>query len=759
MVGIALVAWLAWRRRAPDATRATAQASFVGAAACASCHRQEHDAWKGSQHALAMQPATERSVLGDFRDAAFTNEKVTSTFRRERDGYWVRTDGPDGRLADFKVKYTFGVDPLQQYLIEMPDGRVQALSIAWDARPRERGGQRWFHLYPGQGIEHTSELHWSGLQQNWNFMCADCHSTNVRKGYDAASNRFATTWSEIDVSCEACHGPASRHVSWARKPRWLTALLSTDHGLGAPLGERRGVTWSIDSVTGTARRSAPPGARSEMETCAPCHSRRVQVAGEYTAGRKLYDHYVPSLLMPGLYHADGQQRDEVYTYASFAQSRMYHAGVTCADCHDPHTQRLRAEGNALCARCHAAGRFDTPAHTFHRAGSDGSRCVSCHMPATTYMQIDARRDHSLRVPRPDLSVSLGVPNACTGCHTDRSAQWAAEVVRARLGRDARGFQRFAEAFHADESGAPGADSALQVVFADSTQPAIVRATALARMAGHADGAALAAARAGAQDADPAVRLAALGVIEAVPAEQRSVLAAPLLRDPRRAVRGQAAWVLAPAAASLGEDDARAFARASDEFVAGQRLSADRPEARITLGTYFGFLGRLPEAEAEYRAALRLFSRAVPAYLNLADLYRAQGREAEAARTLQQGLAVAPEDPALHSALGMAHARAGRITESVAELGRAASLGRRADYDYAYAVALNSAGRGRDAIRVLDAALARSPGDRDLLFALATFHRDAGDRTEARRAAERLVAAHPADAEARALLQSLVVDAR
>jgi predicted CXXCH cytochrome family protein len=415
-----------------------------------------------------MQPATERSVLGDFRDARFTDGAVTSAFSRDPNGYTVRTDGPDGRLADFRVKYTFGVYPLQQYLIEMPDGRVQALSVAWDARPREQGGQRWFHLYPGQGIEHTSELHWSGLQQNWNFMCADCHSTNVRKGYDAASNRYATTWSEIDVSCEACHGPASRHVSWARKPRWLTALLWKDDGLGAPLAERRGVAWTIDSTTGTARRSAPPRAHTDVETCAPCHSRRVQVAGGYTAGAPLYDHYVPSLVMPGLYHADGQQRDEVYTYGSFAQSRMYHAGVTCADCHDPHTQRLRAEGNALCARCHAAARFDAPTHTFHAAASESGRCVACHMPATTYMQVDARRDHSLRVPRPDLSVSLGVPNPCTECHTGHSAQWAADALRARLGRNARGFQQFAEAFAAHERGTAGTDSALQTVFADST---------------------------------------------------------------------------------------------------------------------------------------------------------------------------------------------------------------------------------------------------------------------------------------------------
>jgi len=757
-VAVAMAAWLgwrAWRGGRDDSSPSRDEARFVGAASCAGCHRAEHDAWQGSQHALAMQSASDRSVLGDFRDARFTDGAVTSTFSHKADGYWVRTDGPDGVLADFRVKYTFGVDPLQQYLIELPGGRVQALSIAWDTRPRARGGQRWLHLYPGQGIEHTSDLHWSGLQQNWNFMCADCHSTNVRKGYDAASNRFATTWSEMNVSCEACHGPGSRHERWARTPRVIRWLGGGDRGLTARLPRGGEARWAIDSTTGSARPRASTAGRAEVETCAPCHSRRTELDQDFTAGAPLYDHYVPSLLMPGLYHPDGQQAEEVYTYGSFVQSRMYHAGVTCSSCHEPHTQRPRAPGNALCARCHLASRFDSPAHHFHRAGSEGARCVSCHMPSTTYMQVDARRDHSLRVPRPDLSVALGVPNPCTGCHGDRSAQWAADALRARLGRDPKGFQRFAAAFHAHERHAPDADSALQVVFADSTQPAFVRASALARMADHPDAAALAAARSGTEDPDPAVRVAALGVIETMPAERRSALAAPLLRDPRRAVRTQAAWVLAPASASLGADDARAFARASDELVAAQRFNADRPEARITLGTYFGFLGRLPEAEAEYRAAIRLFPRAVPAYLNLADLHRVQGREAEGTQTLRDGLAIAPGDASLHYALGMSHARAGRMAESVAELGRAAALDPRPAYVYAHAVALHSTGRVADAIRTLDAALARSPDDRDLLYALATFHRDAGDRTQARSAAERLVATHPADVEARELLQSLV----
>jgi tetratricopeptide (TPR) repeat protein len=762
VVASILAGWIAWRAmhdREPsldDGAHASpaVRAEYVGAARCAACHRAEHDAWRGSQHAHAMQVASDSAVLGDFGGAPFTEGAVTSRFFRRGGGYWVRTDGPDGRLADFRIAYTFGVYPLQQYLVAMPGGRLQALSIAWDARPPAEGGQRWFHLYPGQGIEHGSELHWSGLQQNWNFMCADCHSTNVRKGYDAAANTFHTTWSEIDVSCEACHGPGSRHVAWARWPRWAASLLWRDRGLAARLDERRDVRWTIDAGTGTARRSRPPATHAEVEVCAACHSRRAQVAEPYVAGMPLLDAYLPSPILPGLYHPDGQQKDEVYTYGSFLQSRMYHAGVTCSDCHEPHSQRLRAEGNAVCARCHATSRFDTPQHHHHARRSEGARCVACHMPATTYMQVDPRRDHGIRVPRPDRSLALGVPDACTSCHAGRGAAWAVLQLQRWNGHQPEGFQRFAGAFAAHERRAPGAESALLAVAADTTEPAFVRASSLARLAGSGGPAAVDAARAALGDPDPQVRHAALSVMETLPAEQRARFVAPMLRDSIRAVRTEAAWLLAPATRALSEDEARDFARASAEFVAGQRLQADRPEARTTLGTYFASLSRLPDAEAEFRAALRLFPRAAPAWLNLADVYRAQGRDADAERVLREGLSVVPRDPSLHGALGLAYARAGRLPEAVAELARAASLDPSARNAYAYAVALHSTGRPREAIRALEAALVRYPGDRDLLYALATFQRDAGERAAARRTAERLLRAHPGDGEAQALLQSL-----
>ena len=374
-----LAVLFAWRMASRPGSHEAAEATYVGGEACAACHAREHELWIGSHHDLAMQLADEASVLGDFDDATFTYYGVQSTFF-ERDGVFsVRTDGPDGKLHDYEIAYTFGVYPLQQYLIGFPGGRYQPLGIAWDSRPAAAGGQRWFHLYPDVPIESGDELHWTASNQTWNFMCAACHSTNLQKNYDLETDSYNTTWSEINVSCEACHGPGSTHVEWAAGGADL------DNGLIVHLTP--GGEWSLEAATGTARLSSPRGSHAQIETCAPCHSRRSAVDERQTQGHLLLQNYRLALLTEGMYYADGQIEDEVYVYGSFLQGKMYHAGVTCSDCHDPHSLRTRAAGNALCTRCHLSTRFDTPTHHFHSEGSTGAACVSCHMPTRTNLCI------------------------------------------------------------------------------------------------------------------------------------------------------------------------------------------------------------------------------------------------------------------------------------------------------------------------------------------------------------------------------------
>ena len=332
-------------------------AHYVGAARCASCHAHEYATWRNSQHQLAMQYATPQTVLGSFDRTTYQYAGTTSSFYQRAGQYFVSTDGPDGRLHDYRIQYTFGVTPLQQYLIAMPGGRLQALSIAWDTRPREQGGQRWFHLYPGQAIKAGDRLHWTGIDQNWNYQCADCHSTHLLKNFDVATNAFRTTWSDINVACEACHGPGSAHLDWAtKKGDWQHV---PDKGLSAKLDERRNVTWTRSSGEATAVRSVLRAGQREIDTCAHCHARRGQLSDDYSPGHPLVDSYRPALLQDGLYWPDGQMRGEVYNYASFLQSKMYAHGVTCGDCHEPHSLQLRAPGNLVCAQCHDPSRFDS----------------------------------------------------------------------------------------------------------------------------------------------------------------------------------------------------------------------------------------------------------------------------------------------------------------------------------------------------------------------------------------------------------------
>jgi tetratricopeptide (TPR) repeat protein len=723
----------------------SATATFVGSGQCAACHAAEAEAWQGSQHALAMQHASGQSVLGDFDDASFTYADVVSTFSRRDGRYFIRTDGPDGELADYEVKYTFGVTPLQQYLVELPGGRLQAVSIAWDSRPQQVGGQRWFHLYPEERIDHRDELHWTRAAQNWNFMCADCHSTNVRKGYDAATDAFNTTYSEVTVGCEACHGPGSAHIEWAgrkgKEPR---------KGLTVLLDERRGRSWGPDPATGKPRRSEPRSSDREGEVCAQCHARRSQVAEGYQPGRGFLDHYLPALLSPGLYHADGQQQDEVFIWGSWLQSRMHQAGVSCSDCHEPHSQRLRAPGNAVCAQCHAPSNYDTPAHHHHPAGSTGAQCAECHMPQTTYMVVDPRRDHSMRVPRPDESVAYGVPNACNACHSDRDAQWASAAVRDWLGRDASGSQTFAAAFHAAQAGATAALADLAAIGFDVAQPAIVRASALERLAGQARLDPDLAWRA-ARDPEPLLRLAAARLADALPLQQRPAVLAPLLNDTRLAVRIEAARALAGAQAGLPREFQPAWQRAADEYLAALRYTADRPESNVALGGFQAALGQPEAAQAAFARAIRIDPDFVPAYVNAADAQRALGRDSEAVLLLEQGLARVPESAALHHSLGLAQVRLRDTEAALRALQRAAELEpESARYTYVLAVALHSTGRPAEAVKRLEQALRRWPDDRDMLLALASFHLEADRLEPAREVARRLLTVHPGDADALAL---------
>jgi tetratricopeptide (TPR) repeat protein len=710
----------------------------------------------GSDHALAMQQANERTVLGDFRKATFAKDGVTSTFFQRDGSFFVRTDGPDGRLSEFKIAYTFGVDPLQQYLIEFPKGRFQALSIAWDTRLAEHGGQRWFHLYPKERIDHRDILHWAGPLQNWNFMCADCHSTNLQKNYRAAEERFETSWSEINVSCEACHGPGSRHVAWAREFAAGRASQDASRGLEVLLKDPAAGKWVIPPGKANAALTKPRSSNAQVETCARCHARAARIWGPHEYGQPLAQTHRIALLEERLYHADGQILEEVYEYGSFLQSKMFRSGVTCSDCHDPHSGRLRLAGNATCAPCHLASKYDAPQHHFHRAGTPGAQCASCHMAKRLYMVVDGRRDHSFRVPRPDLSVKLGVPNACNDCHISRSPRWAADAVARLYGPSRRQEWHFAEALHAGRNFRPNAEAQLLRAVQDKTQPSIARATALDLLRTFLTPKSLAAVETSARDEDPLVRRAAASALPSIEPRLRSFIGAPLLSDTVRSVRLEAlAALLETPRETFAAGQLPALDRAIAEYRAAQEFNADRAEAHMNMGALEAHLGNAAEGEAAYRRAMRMQPAFIAPYVNLADLYRQQAREQDAERVLREAIAADPGSGDARYGLGLSLVRQKRLREAIPQFERAAQL--RPDlprYAYAYAVALHDAQQALRALDVLAEAQARFPADREILVALAEFSFAAGNRKAAAVWARKLVELTPDDPSAQEFLRRM-----
>jgi tetratricopeptide (TPR) repeat protein len=724
-----------------SATAPAGPAEFVGSTACRDCHVAEWEGWRGSDHERAMMTATDESVLGDFAGASFVHRGRTSRFDRRDGRFVVTTEGPDGNDAEFEVTHTFGVRPLQQYLVPFPGGRLQALPIAWDT---ERG--RWFHLYPEREIPPGDWLHWTRNGQNWNGMCAECHSTNLRKNYDPEGDRYTTEWSEISVGCEACHGPGSRHVEWAR----------------------RSISDRPRDDPGFDRAKAGGDARGAVESCAACHSRRSELVDYDHRGDGFLDGFAPALLEAGLYEADGQQLDEVYNWGSFVQSRMYARGLHCGDCHDPHAAKLRAPGNAACVRCHnPAGTalrdgidgsglqrkaYDSPEHHFHAAGGRGSACVDCHAPPKDYMVIDARHDHSFRIPRPDLTLSAGAPNACNGCHTDRSPKWAAAAVERWYGPGRRREPHFGEVIAAARAGRPEAAAGLRALAASGTESAIVRATALELLARYPDDATEALLRSSLADSEPLVRRAAASSIAAPEPRERGAALAPLLSDPVRAVRLAAVSALAGAPPeSLGPGGRASFEAARAEFEAAMRHTLDFPSSAFNLGNLHARLGEVAEAERHYRKALAIDDLFVPAKANLAVLLSAQGRNDEAERLLREILAAYPDDADAASALGLLLAEVGRAEEAAAFLRRAAEAdppAPRAAYNLGLLLA--RLGRVDEARATLRGALDREPESYDLLFALADLELREGRAREALALADRMLALRPGDRDATGL---------
>jgi len=727
IVIVLTIPFYAWkesgRRSAEVGPSPAASSAFVGRSQCIDCHQDAYEAWRGSHHDLAMAEASDSTVLGDFNDTVFETDGVITRFFRRDEKYLVHTEGPDGEMGDFEVAYTFGAEPLQQYLIPFPGGRIQCLTIAWDVE-----GQRWFDLYPDDDFPAGDWLHWTQNGQNWNGMCAECHSTNLQKNYDPESRTFSTTWSEIDVSCEACHGPGSEHVEWAE----ITPM-------ARPEIENYGLLVETNGIP----------SRNQVELCAPCHSRRTELGDYDHVGADLFEDLIPAVLDEGLYHADGQIREEVYVYGSFVQSKMHRNDVGCSDCHDVHSLELKAEGNELCLQCHTAEAYDTYDHHFHKKihedkPSDGALCIKCHMPEQPFMVIDERADHSLRVPRPDLSIEIGTPNACSqnGCHGDKPVQWAADHYTEWYGKARR--PHYGTLLHAGREGKPEAKPGLIRLAGDPLQAPIVRATALTLLRQYDGDDVRQAVASALSEEEPLLRYTATQSVSASRPEELVELLAPLLLDPSIAVRRQAAVQLAPLpAGQLLPYQSEALAEALTGHKKAMEHSLDFAFAGHNLGNLQASLGQTEEAERYYRQSLEIDDLFYPAKMNLAILCSQQGRNEEAEALLREVVEAYPEVYDAAYSLGLLLVETGQQHEAAKLIEQAAQgMPEASRVHYNLGLLQQSLGEDLAAEARLLHALTVEPRNMEYLYALVDFYIKRGRYDEALPMADRMIAEQP-----------------
>lgn len=723
--------------RPVDSAATGPEVAFTGGKACIECHQKEYRLWKGSDHDNAMMVASDSSVLGNFNNAEFSYAGKTSKFYKREGKFFVYTEGPGGIMKEFEVSHTFGIRPLQQYLIPFENGKYQCLPIAWNTLKKE-----WFQMaamvYSPEDIKPDNWLYWTNQAQNWNSMCAECHSTNLQKNFDLETKSYNTTWVDIDVNCEACHGPGSAHVDWAKLPE-----------MSRPQDNNADLLIKTSKIP----------SRQYVESCAPCHARRSSLGPLDHQHNDFLSYAIPQLPVRPFYFVDGQFLEEDYEYGSFTQSKMYMKDVRCGDCHDPHSLKRKFEGNALCTQCHRADEYDTYNHHMHKAEGEqgnafvnkrgerievgaGALCRDCHMPGRYFMGVDKRYDHSMRIPRPDLSLELGTPNACTHCHDDKTDQWALEYVNKWYGerKKAHYATLLADAF----AGKAGADSGLLKIINSNLYPEIIRATAIGYLSTYQSLPAQDALTKALKDPDPLIRYTAVENFMTGDSAGLFAVLAPLLNDPVKSVRMQAASRLATfRKTAFNEIQYPLFVKALDEYRRSQEYVADFPMGRHNLGNFYAKLGDIAMAEQNYREALVIDNLFYPAKSNLAIIYYQQGKTDAAETLLLDLVSNHPDVLDGYYYLALLYAEQKNYDEAI-NLLETASSKQDAYPRIFYNLGLIYQMTGQDAkcISSIEKGLMLDPCNLDLLYALYAFHMNRNDREKAEPVLQRMKSCFP-----------------
>ncbi|MEX0720364.1 MAG: tetratricopeptide repeat protein [Balneolaceae bacterium] len=730
LILIFLASCIAYSCSQPEETEEFSH-TFVGDKTCQSCHAAEWEEWQSSHHDYAMAEVSEEMVRADFNNTTFQDGDDTYHFYRENGKYMVEAPGPEGEQEQYEIKYTFGWEPLQQYLVDFGKGKYQALHVAWDTEKKT-----WFSsLYPDQHIEPGEWLHWTGQALNWNTMCADCHSTNLKQNFIPEADSFHTTWDVINVSCEACHGPGGDHVNFMNSEEAASA--------------------DLDRIRQDLNLKANSSQIEEINTCAPCHSRREKLNDEYIHGNDFLDHYDPALPVPEEYFADGQIKGEVFEYASFLQSKMYAMGVKCSDCHDPHSLRLKESvtDNKLCMQCHTPS-YDSPDHHFHEMNTEASQCISCHMTGKNFMEIDFRRDHSFRVPRPDLSEEFDTPNACNSCHEDQSLEWASKAIVNWYGAERE--SAFSEVLAKTQRGENITTGELEHWINDITQPELIRAT-LVWYAGQfpSDENSDLIFKA-LESQEPIIRASAVKAMEQMPAGIRQSFLADALKDSMIAVRIPAIRALAEFNENDFEEEFKnVFRDAVQEYKTYLDINDYFPQAQMNRGQFYEQQGEIDKAIEAYQKTLEKDPEFNPARINLAYIYNRQEDNSKAEELLKIVIDQEPEFGQAYYSLGLLMAEQDQLNEAVRYFEQAAErMPEHHRVFYNLAIAYQTLNRSEEAESAYRQAIELAPENGDYRYGLITLYMQQEQFKEAYGQAEILDSLHPNNPQVQQLLQMI-----
>lgn len=669
---------------------------------CLTCHQSQTHSWKLSDHYMAMAEPSSEVVLGNFnkQTASHFNQKAIMFMRNNQYMVTVFDDAQSEVITKhnaskgetFKVKYTFGHYPLQQYLVETQNGRLQVMPFAWDSRSKDEGGQRWYHNYSNEQINANDRLHWRQPLQNWNGMCADCHSDELVRNYDLSTDTFTTKYTGINVGCVSCHGVKNEHLindEYSPSQKQIDGLSKNTTLDGQ---------WTLTEQAKTAVWKGEPRNNDFMETCFACHSLRSPLSDGFKANEKFLDQFSPTLITDPLYYPDGQIKEEVYVYGSFLQSKMFGKGVNCLDCHDPHTMKVKIEGNGLCLQCHKASEFDTPKHHKHEAFTAGAQCVNCHMPDTTFMGVDDRRDHSFKIPRPDISNAFDTPNACADCHAEESSEWATAKLVEWFGTPKSltiNQQNLLKLRH----GKSISLTAHINIVKDTSIDGISRASALEMLPRSSANLQANQIIEFVNHKNDLIRLASARAAILVEPQFRGDILAPLLRDKLRAIRVAAAQALL--GVPLKQQDLGDFSSSLDELLSSNKTTAWRGEGMTNIGNLASADNNQISAEIAFKATIEIDPYFAPGYINLADLYRAKQREDLVEKVLSAGITNTPNSADVVYSHGLHLVRTKKLTQAIVEFKRAMVLDKNnPQFAYTYVLALDSGGESLQALNKL-----------------------------------------------------------